>query len=96
MKKHILFDHDGVLVDTEYWYYRAGERAPADIVVTLDKDLYVRDMGSSSFRVGGRHPVSLMVRRADQRDRRPAVQEDVAEHRIVTVLFGRHSRGLTN
>ena len=44
MKKYILFDHDGVLVDTEYWYYRAGERALADIGVTLDKDLYVRDM----------------------------------------------------
>ena len=44
MKKYILFDHDGVLVDTEFWYYRAGERALADIGVTLDKDLYVRDM----------------------------------------------------
>ena len=44
MKKYILFDHDGVLVDTEFWYYRAGERALADIGVTLDKDLYLRDM----------------------------------------------------
>ncbi len=44
MKKYVLFDHDGVLVDTEVWYYRAGERALADIGVTLDKDLYVRDM----------------------------------------------------
>ena len=33
----ILFDHDGVLVDTEFWYYKAGERALADIGVTLDK-----------------------------------------------------------
>ena len=31
MKKYILFDHDGVLVDTEFWYYKAGERALADI-----------------------------------------------------------------
>ena len=44
MKKYILFDHDGVLVDTEFWYYRAGERALADIGVTLDKDHYLRDM----------------------------------------------------
>jgi HAD superfamily hydrolase (TIGR01509 family) len=44
VKGYILFDHDGVLVDTEFWYYRAGERALADIGVTLDKDLYVRDM----------------------------------------------------
>ncbi|WP_337104218.1 HAD family hydrolase [Paenibacillus sp. YIM B09110] len=44
MKKYILFDHDGVLVDTEYWYYKAGERALADIGFTLDKEQYLRDM----------------------------------------------------
>ena len=44
MKKHILFDHDGVLVDTEFWYYKAGERALADIGFTLDRDQYLQDM----------------------------------------------------
>ena len=44
MKQYILFDHDGVLVDTEFWYYRAGERALADIGFTLDRDQYLRDM----------------------------------------------------
>jgi HAD superfamily hydrolase (TIGR01509 family) len=44
LKKYILFDHDGVLVDTEFWYYKAGERALADIGLNLDKDQYVRDM----------------------------------------------------
>ncbi|GAA3514010.1 HAD family hydrolase [Actinocatenispora rupis] len=44
MKKYVLFDHDGVLVDTEFWYFRAGERALADIGVTLDRDRYLRDM----------------------------------------------------
>ena len=44
MKKYILFDHDGVLVDTEFWYYKAAERALADIGLTLDKDQYLRDM----------------------------------------------------
>ena len=44
MKKYILFDHDGVLVDTEFWYYKAGERALADIGLTLNKDQYLRDM----------------------------------------------------
>lgn len=42
MKKYILFDHDGVLVDTEFWYYKAGERALADIGFMLDKDQYLR------------------------------------------------------
>lgn len=44
MKNYILFDHDGVLVDTELWYYKAGERALSDIGLTLDKDQYLRDM----------------------------------------------------
>ena len=44
MKRYILFDHDGVLVDTEFWYYRAGERALADIGFTLDRYQYLRDM----------------------------------------------------
>ena len=44
MKKYVLFDHDGVLVDTEYWYFKAGERALADVGFTLDKDQYLRDM----------------------------------------------------
>ena len=38
MKKYILFDHDGVLVDTEFWYYKAGERALADVGLALDKE----------------------------------------------------------
>jgi len=44
VKKYILFDHDGVLVDTEFWYYKAGERALADVGLTLDKYQYLRDM----------------------------------------------------
>ena len=44
MKKYILFDHDGVLVDTEFWYYKAGERALADIGLTLNKDQYLQEM----------------------------------------------------
>jgi beta-phosphoglucomutase-like phosphatase (HAD superfamily) len=38
VKKYILFDHDGVLVDTELWYFKAGERALADIGLTLEQD----------------------------------------------------------
>jgi len=44
VKKYILFDHDGVLVDTEFWFFKAGERALADIGFTLDRDVYLRDM----------------------------------------------------
>jgi HAD superfamily hydrolase (TIGR01509 family) len=44
VKKYILFDHDGVLVDTEFWYYKAAERALADVGFTLDKHQYLFDM----------------------------------------------------
>ena len=44
VKKYLLFDHDGVLVDTEFWYFKAGERALSDIGFTLDRDRYLRDM----------------------------------------------------
>jgi HAD superfamily hydrolase (TIGR01509 family) len=48
VKKFVLFDHDGVLVDTEFWYYKAGERALADIGLTVDRDQYLRDMNQGS------------------------------------------------
>jgi HAD superfamily hydrolase (TIGR01509 family) len=48
VKRYLLLDHDGVLVDTESWYHRAGERALADIGLTLDKDQYLRDMNQGS------------------------------------------------
>lgn len=44
MKGFVLFDHDGVLVDTEPWYYEAGARVLADVGVTLDKHRYLDDM----------------------------------------------------
>ncbi|MFG3296587.1 HAD family hydrolase [Streptomyces sp. NPDC048179] len=48
MKKYILFDHDGVLVDTEPWYFKSAERALAEAGFTLDKDQYLRDMARGS------------------------------------------------
>ncbi|WP_415084158.1 HAD family hydrolase [Micropruina sp.] len=48
MKKYILFDHDGVLVDTEQWYFKAGERALAEIGLVLDKEQYLLDMGQGA------------------------------------------------
>lgn len=44
MKKYLLLDHDGVLVDTELWYFRAGARALAEVGFTLDQEQYLHDM----------------------------------------------------
>ncbi|MEO1059032.1 MAG: HAD family phosphatase [Actinomycetota bacterium] len=47
-KRYLLFDHDGVLVDTEYWYYRAGRRALDTIGIDLPRDAYLQDMSSGN------------------------------------------------
>ena len=44
VKRYILFDHDGVLVDTEYWYFKAGQRALSEIDVVIDQNQYLVDM----------------------------------------------------
>ena len=43
-KKYILFDHDGVLVDTERWYFAASKRALAELGIELDLELHRRKM----------------------------------------------------
>jgi HAD superfamily hydrolase (TIGR01509 family) len=46
VKKFVLFDHDGVLVDTERWYYESGRRALAEVGVPLDLPEYLDDMAA--------------------------------------------------
>jgi len=44
MKQFILFDNDGVLVETELWYFRANERAMKELGVTLELEYYLELM----------------------------------------------------
>jgi HAD superfamily hydrolase (TIGR01509 family) len=46
VKKYILFDHDGVLVDTERWYYAANKRALASLGIDLPQDAYLGNMAN--------------------------------------------------
>ena len=46
MKKYILFDHDGVLVDTEHWYYLANKRALASLGIGLPRETYLVNMAN--------------------------------------------------
>ena len=46
MKKYILFDHDGVLVETEQWYYLANKRALAPLGIDLPRDVYLANMAN--------------------------------------------------
>jgi len=45
-KKYILFDHDGVLVDTEHGYYNANKKALAELGFELDLQVYLVDMAA--------------------------------------------------
>ena len=46
MKKYILFDHDGVLVETEHWYYLANKRALSPLGIDLHRDAYLANMAN--------------------------------------------------
>ena len=52
---HILFDHDGVLVDTEPLYYRATREALAELGVELPLARYLGLMadGASAWELAG-------------------------------------------
>lgn len=44
MKKYILFDNDGVLVETEKWYFEANVKALKELNITLELDVYLEIM----------------------------------------------------
>ncbi len=46
VKKFILFDHDGVLVETEHWYYLANKRALASLGLELPRSEYLANMAN--------------------------------------------------
>ena len=50
-KKYILFDNDGVLVETENWYYEANKKALKKLGLDLDFEFYQSIMikGGSAF-----------------------------------------------
>jgi beta-phosphoglucomutase-like phosphatase (HAD superfamily) len=37
----LLWDHDGVLVDTEQWYFEATRRVLGQVNVPLSQELYL-------------------------------------------------------
>ncbi len=51
MKQYILLDNDGVLVDTEFWYFKATQRALDELGIPLEQDTYLQRMvhGASSW-----------------------------------------------
>jgi HAD superfamily hydrolase (TIGR01509 family) len=72
VKRYILWDNDGVLVDTEFWYFTATQRALAELGVTLQKHTYLQRMaqGKSSWDLAAEAGVDAnrIVMQRQQRD----------------------------
>lgn len=72
MKKFILWDYDGVLVDTEKWYFEASRKALSDIGITISEREYMHIMqnGLSVWEVAKAHGYSLKLiqKQRDKRD----------------------------
>ncbi len=52
MKKYILFDNDGVLVETEVWYYKASKRALKeffDLELTFERYMDIMAKGQRAW-----------------------------------------------
>ena len=63
MKKYILFDNDGVLVETEKWYFEANVKALAELNIKLEEDVYMKIMakGGTAWEVAIKQGVKKEV-----------------------------------
>ena len=93
MKKFILWDHDGVLVDTEYWYFKSTQRALAELGVTLEKTLYLQRMvhGASSWELAlnaglDQDQVTSKQRQRDEYYRQYLGREDIEIPGVIETL----------
>ena len=73
MKSYLLWDHDGVLVETEPWYFEATRQCIRELGVDLEHARYLRDMaqGHSAWRQAaalGASPAQIAFCK-DKRDR---------------------------
>jgi HAD superfamily hydrolase (TIGR01509 family) len=71
-KKFLLFDNDGVLVETENWYYEANVKALAEIDISLTFDVYMEIMarGGTAWEVARAQNISekIITKQREQRD----------------------------
>lgn len=78
MKSYILWDHDGVLVDTEPWYYEATRNQIAHLGVDLILEDYLIDMAHG--RTAWVRAEELGATEADILARRAARDADYQRH----------------
>jgi len=86
VKRYILWDNDGVLVDTEFWYFTATQRALAELGVTLPKHTYLQRMaqGKSSWDLATAAGIDA-DRIAMKRQQRDAWYEEYLLHEAIDI-----------
>ena len=82
--QYILWDNDGVLVDTELWYFKATQRALAELGVHLDEATYQQRMvrGESSWGLASQTGVDPVRIEAKRRQRDEYYQSYLAQEDI--------------
>ena len=103
-KKYILFDNDGVLVETEAWYFRANVEILQTMGIILEEARYREIMinGQSAFLLAeeaGYDPETVEAARARRNERYQhyLLTEDIAipgVHEVLEALQARYRMGI--
>jgi HAD superfamily hydrolase (TIGR01509 family) len=77
MLKYLLWDHDGVLVDTERWYFTATMECLSALGVSLDQDTYLHFMaqGRSCWHLAAEGGIAESTISEARRERNRLYQE---------------------
>jgi HAD superfamily hydrolase (TIGR01509 family) len=83
-KRYILWDNDGVLVDTEHWYFKATQRALGELGIDLDEETYLKRMarGASSWDLASEAGIDAELVAAKRKERDVYYQTHLAEETI--------------
>ncbi|MDA3907478.1 MAG: HAD family phosphatase [Sulfurimonas sp.] len=83
-KKFLLFDNDGVLVETENWYYEANVKALGEIDIELTFDVYMEIMarGGTAWEVAKAQNISQSVIDAQRAKRDIYYREFISSEHI--------------
>lgn len=86
MKKFILFDNDGVLVETEKWYFESNVKALKEIGLNLDFDVYqdIMTRGASAWEIAFNAGIPTNIIDT-QRERRDCFYQEFLQTKDITI-----------
>lgn len=85
-KHYILFDNDGVLVETEAWYFKANQEILKTLGLHLDEERYLEIMarGGTAWEVAQEHGVSKAIIDAS-REKRDTLYQHYLQTKNITI-----------